>query len=150
MHARRTTHLHAVKRTFRYLRGTFELWFATSSCSYFFYYCCLFWCRLSRLQGFLSTTGYVVFFSPNLISWHSKKLPTVSKSSIEAKYPAVAYTIAETIWIRKLLHDLCIHLSTPTKVYCDNINASYMAVNPALHDRSKHIALDYHFVPRRL
>lgn len=29
---------------------------------------------------------------------------------------------------------------------CDNISATYMAVNPVLHDRSKHIAIGYHFV----
>ena len=62
----------------------------------------------------------------------------------------VAYTVAETIWIRKLLHDLSIHISAPTRVYCDNISASYMVVNPVQHDRSKHIAVDYHFFRERI
>ena len=74
----------------------------------------------------------------------------MSKSSTVVEYRAVAYTIAETILIRKLLHDLRIHLSAPTRVYCGNISASNMAVNPVQHDRSKHIAVHYHFVRERV
>ena len=62
----------------------------------------------------------------------------------------MAYTVAETIWIRKLLADIGLRLSSPTKVYCDNVSASYMTVNPVQHDRSKHIAVDYHFVHERV
>ena len=72
------------------------------------------------------------------------------KSSTEAKYRTVAYHVVETICIWKLLHDLRIQLSSPTRVYCDNINASYMAVNPVQHDRNKHVAVDYHFVHERV
>ena len=71
-------------------------------------------------------TGYVVFFCPNLISWRSKKQPTVFKSSTEAEYRAVTYTVAKTIWIRKLLHDSGISIAS----FCENISASYMTVNP--------------------
>jgi len=71
-------------------------------------------------------------FGLNFISWHSKKQAIISKSSIEVEYHAVAYTAAETIWIRKLLHDVGIHLSSPTKVGCDSISAPYMTVNPAI------------------
>lgn len=37
-------------------------------------------------------------------------------------------------------------LSTLTCVVCDNISATYLVFNPSHHDRSKHIAMDYHFV----
>ena len=33
-----------------------------------------------------STSGFCVFLGNNLLSWHSKKQPTVSKSSIEVEY----------------------------------------------------------------
>jgi len=74
----------------------------------------------------------------------------VSKSSTEAEYRAVTYTIAKTIWIHKLLHDIGISFVSATKVFYDNISASYMMVNLVQHDRSKHITVDYHFVCERV
>lgn len=74
----------------------------------------------------------------------------MSKSSIEAEYRAVAYTVTETLWIRYLLAELGILITSPVKVLCDNISATYIAISPVLHDRSKHIKVDYHFVHERV
>jgi len=76
--------------------------------------------------------------------------PTVSKSSSEAEYWAIGYTVAKTVWVRKLLYDLGVSLPTPAHLYCDNLSATYMATNPVQHDRSKHIAVDYHFIQERV
>lgn len=62
------------------------------------------------------------------------------------EYRAVAVTVAETLFMRHLLADLGLFLKQPTRIMCDNISATYMAVNPVLRDRSKHIAVDYLFV----
>ena len=35
-------------------------------------------------------------------------------------------------------------------MYCDNVNASYLASNPAQHQRTKHIKIDLHFVHDRV
>jgi hypothetical protein len=33
-------------------------------------------------------------------------------------------------------------------IWCDIIGATYLTVNPAFHERMKHIEIDYHFVER--
>ncbi|XP_009603597.1 cell division control protein 2 homolog A-like isoform X1 [Nicotiana tomentosiformis] len=86
-----------------------------------------------------STTGFVIFLGSNPISWRAKKQPTVSRSSTEAEYRAIAYTVAETSWIRHVLRELGLYLREPIRVLCDNVSSTYMSHNPVFHDRSKHI-----------
>ncbi|CAH9129472.1 unnamed protein product [Cuscuta epithymum] len=54
------------------------------------------------------------------------------------------------LFIRSLLADMGILVSDPVKLFCDNVSASYLVVNPIQHDRSKHIKIDYHFVRERV
>ncbi|GKC89751.1 ribonuclease H-like domain-containing protein, partial [Tanacetum coccineum] len=49
----------------------------------------------------LSTSGYCVFLGNNLLSWSSKRQPTLSRSSAEAEYRGVANVVAETCKIEK-------------------------------------------------
>jgi len=151
MHALCTTHLDAIKRIFRYLQGIMEhgLWFCSSrSPSLVVAYSNADWvgCR----DSYRSTTRYAIFLGPNLIAWCSKKQPTISESSTEAEYRALGYTVVETIWVQKLLFDLCITISSPVRLYYDNLSAIYMCTNPVQHDRRKYIAMDYHFVHERV
>uniref|UniRef100_A0A3Q7EED8 Reverse transcriptase Ty1/copia-type domain-containing protein n=1 Tax=Solanum lycopersicum TaxID=4081 RepID=A0A3Q7EED8_SOLLC len=44
-----------------------------------------------------STSGFLVFLGPNLISWCTKKQPKVSWSSTEAEYRTLALLAAETM-----------------------------------------------------
>jgi hypothetical protein len=52
-----------------------------------------------------STRGFAVFVGSNLISWCARKHHTVSRSSTEAKYKAIADAIAKIMWIQTLLKE---------------------------------------------
>ena len=93
-----------------------------------------------------STSGYCVYLGPSLISWSSKRQPTVSRSSAEAEYRAVANAVAECSWLRQLLQELLLDVSKATIVYSDNVSAIYLLANPVHHRRTKHIELYIHFV----
>lgn len=80
------------------------------------------------------------------MSWSSKWQNTVSCSSAEAEYRAVANAVAEASWIRQLLLELHTPLPKATLVYCDNVSAVYLSSNPVQHQRTKHVEIDLHFV----
>jgi hypothetical protein len=93
-----------------------------------------------------STSGYCTFFGGNLLSWSSKKQPTVSRSSTESEYKSLANATAELLWIQSLLRELGVFLSAAPILYCDNIGTTHLTSNPAFHARTKHIEIDHHFV----
>jgi hypothetical protein len=97
-----------------------------------------------------STSGFVVFVSPTLISWSSKKQPTVSRSSTKAQYKALADGVAEHIWVDSLLKELGVTRQGTPIFWCDNLGATYLTANPVCHARTKHIEIDFCFVRERV
>ena len=97
-----------------------------------------------------STSGYCVYLGDSLVSWSSKRQTTVSRSSAEAEYRAVANAAAECCWMRNLLRELHVLVDKATVNYCDNISAVYLSENPVHHRRTKHVELDIHFVREKV
>jgi hypothetical protein len=99
------SHLTAVKRILRYLKGTDDL--------------SLFYPRSDSfdLNSFTdadyagdlvnrkSTSGMVQFLGPCLVSWGSKKQNTVALSTAEAEYVAAAACCSQVLWIKQQVRD---------------------------------------------
>lgn len=97
-----------------------------------------------------STSGYCTFVGGNLVTWKSKKQSVVARSSAEAEFRSVAHGVCEVMWIKGILDELQIPSSIPMKVYCDNKAAIAIAHNPVLHERTKHVEVDKHFIKEKL
>jgi hypothetical protein len=131
-----TIHLAAAKRILRYLRGTLNHGIVFSP-------------GPIQLSAFTdadwagdpddrrSTSGYLVYLGSNPITWSAKKQPTVSRSSTESEYRALAIASAELCWIRTLLKDLGIYLSHTPILWCDNVSALAIASNPVFHAQNQ-------------
>ncbi|XP_050154870.1 uncharacterized mitochondrial protein AtMg00810-like [Malus sylvestris] len=97
-----------------------------------------------------STTGFVVFLGSNPISWSSKKQQTISRSSTEVEYRALSSTAAELDWIKQLLSFLHVPIPYQPMFYYDNMSTIALTCNLVLHQRTKHIEVDIHFVQERV
>ena len=150
LHAPTTVHWAAVKRILRYVKQCVQLGLkiqrSTSMLVSAFSDADWAGCVDDRK----STGGFVVFLGSNLVSWSARKQATVSRSSTESKYKALANATTEVMWIQTLLKELNIPSPRAAKLWCDNIGAKYLSANPVFHARTKHIEVDYHFVRERV
>ena len=123
-----------VKHFLRYLKGTIfdNLFYSTQSTLSLEVFSDVDWASSPLDRRY--TWDYLAFLGRNLASWSSRKQRTISRSSTEAEYEIVADATAELTWIKSLLHELQLQLST------------YLAVNPVFHAQTKHVKIDYHFV----
>ena len=150
LHAPTSAHWTAVKRIFRYLKPTISIGLriikSPSTLVSGFSYADWAGCVDDRR----STGGFAIFFGCNLVSWSERKQATVSRSSTEAEYKAMANATAEMIWIQSVLRELGIKSPPAARLWCDNIGATYLSANPVFHACTKHIEIDYHFVRERV
>ena len=84
-----------------------------------------------------------------LVTWRSKKQSVVARSSAKAEYRALAQSICEGMWLRRLLDELRISTKDSMKVFCENLAAISITKNPVHRDRTKHVELDRHFIKEK-
>ncbi|GJR05618.1 retrovirus-related pol polyprotein from transposon TNT 1-94 [Tanacetum coccineum] len=126
------SHLIAVKRILRYLKGTPTLGMYYLKCSGF------------NLKGYSdsdyvvcnmdrkSTSGVCQILGGKLVCWSAKKQQSVAMSSVEAEYVADAGSYASILWMKSLLSDYDIHYKM-VPIFCDNTSAIAISNNPVLH-----------------
>ncbi|GKD71947.1 ribonuclease H-like domain-containing protein [Tanacetum coccineum] len=124
MHDSREPYFSALKQILRYC-GTLDygLQLFSSSTTEMVAYSDADWAGCPTTQR--SIFGYCVFLGNNLLSWSSKRQPTLSPSSVEAEYHGVVNAVAKTCWLWNLLLELHTPLSYTTLVYYDNVSDVY-------------------------
>ncbi|GJU19758.1 putative ribonuclease H-like domain-containing protein [Tanacetum coccineum] len=141
----KVSHLHAVKRIFRYLKGQSELglWYPRDS--------------PFDLEAFSdsdyagasldrkSTTGGCQFLSKRLISWQCKKQTIVANSTTKAEYVATANCCGQVLWIQNQMLDYGFNFMN-TKIYIDNESTICIVKNLVFHSKTKHIEIRHHFI----
>ncbi|GJS75603.1 putative ribonuclease H-like domain-containing protein [Tanacetum coccineum] len=141
----KVSHLHAVKRIFRYLKGQpkLGLWYPRDS--------------PFDLEAFSdsdyagasldrkSTIGGCQFLGKRLISWQCKKQTVVANSTTEAEYVVVANCCGQVLWIQNQMLDYGFNFMN-TKIYIDNESTICIVKNPVFHSKTKNIEIRRHFI----
>jgi hypothetical protein len=80
------------------------------------------------------------------ICWKSKLQTIIAQSTTEAEYIAINAAAKEAVYIKQLLQELGQFNQIKLPLYTDNNGALLLAKNPVFHERTKHIAVKYHYI----
>ncbi|GJW16135.1 ribonuclease H-like domain-containing protein [Tanacetum coccineum] len=141
----KTSHLNAVKRIFRYLKGKpkLGLWYPRVSSFDLEAYSDSDYAGANLDRK--STTGGCQFLGRRLISWQCKKQTIVATSTIEAEYVAAANCCGQVLWIQNQMLDYGFNFIN-TKIYIDNKSTICIVKNLVFHSKTKHIEIRHHFI----
>ncbi|GKA01689.1 putative ribonuclease H-like domain-containing protein [Tanacetum coccineum] len=141
----KVSHLHAVKRIFRYLKGQpkLGLWYPKDSPFDLVAYTDSDYAGASLDRK--STTGGCQFLGSRLISWQCKKQTVVANSTTEAEYVAASSCCGQVLWIQNQLLDYGYNFMH-TKIFIDNNSTICIIKNLVFHSKTKHIEIRHHFI----
>ncbi|GJZ11267.1 putative ribonuclease H-like domain-containing protein [Tanacetum coccineum] len=141
-------HLHAVKRIFKYLRGTVNrgLWYPKDSSIALTAYADVdhAGCQDTRR----STFGCMQLLGDRLVRGSSKRQKSAVISSTEAEYIALSGFCAQVLWMRSQLTNY--RLGFNKILNYDNKSAIALCCNNVQHSRSKHIDIRFHFIKEQV
>ncbi|GJR13778.1 hypothetical protein Tco_0796430 [Tanacetum coccineum] len=141
----KSSHLEAVKRIFRYSKGTTHLglWYPNGTGVEAILY------TDSDHAGYYvvlkSTSGVCTFMGCCLTSWFSKKQTALAISTTEAEYVSAKKACQQALWMKQALVDYDIKLDD-IPILCNNKGTIDLSKNPVLHSRTKHIDIRHHFL----
>ncbi|GKF19047.1 hypothetical protein Tco_0067685 [Tanacetum coccineum] len=141
----KVSHLHAVKRIFRYLKGQpkLGLWYPKDS--------------PFDLEAYIDS-DYVgasldkksiirgcQFLRSRLISWQCKKQTIVVNSTTEVEYVAASSCCGQVLWIQNQMLDYGYKFLN-TNIFIDNESTICIVKNLVFHSKTKHIMIRHHFI----
>ncbi|GJS97489.1 retrovirus-related pol polyprotein from transposon TNT 1-94 [Tanacetum coccineum] len=143
--APKTSHLEAVKRIFRYIKGTTHLglWYPKGTGIETVVYA-----DSDHAGDYVdrkSTSGIYTFVGCCLTSWFSKKQTALAISTTEAEYVSAGKACQQALWMKQALIDYDVRLDD-VPIMCDNKGAIDLSKNPVQHSRTKHIEIRHHFL----
>ncbi|GJR55431.1 putative ribonuclease H-like domain-containing protein, partial [Tanacetum coccineum] len=141
----KTSHLNAVKRIFKYLKGkpNLGLWYPRESPFDLEAYSDSDYAGANLDRK--SITGGCQFLGRRLISWQCKKQTIVATSTIEAEYVAAASCCGQVLWIQNQMLDYGFNFMN-TKIHIDNESTICIVKNLVYHSKTKHIEIIHHFI----
>ncbi|GJX06288.1 hypothetical protein Tco_0194220 [Tanacetum coccineum] len=143
--APKTSHLEAVKRIFRYIKGTMHLglWYPKGTDIETVVY--VDFDHAGDYVDRKSTSGICMFVGCCLTSWFSKKQTALAISTTEAEYVSAGKACQQALWMKQALIDYDVRLDD-VPIMCDNKGAIDLSKNPMQHSRTKHIEIRHHFL----
>jgi hypothetical protein len=140
------SHLLVVKRIFRYLKGTinYGLWYPRNQNFQLSIYSDADWANCVDERKI--TSGGAFFLGYSLVAWLSKKQGSISLSTTEVEYIAVATCCTQVFWMIQTLVDLEVKYTAPIPIHYDNTSVISVSKNHVFHSNTKHIPINYHFL----
>ncbi|GJU65907.1 putative ribonuclease H-like domain-containing protein [Tanacetum coccineum] len=141
----KVSHLYAVKKIFRYLKGQpkLGLWYPKDSPFNLEAYTDSGYPGASLDRK--STTGSCQFLRSRLISWQCKKQTIVANSTTEAEYIVASSCCRQVLWIQNQLLDYGYNFMN-TKIFIGNESTICIVKNPVFYSKTKHIEIRHHFI----